>query len=229
MPYIYDNDLQFLNNSDNKYLEILHEYITKDSKGSPRFGISLIKTSLYKENFPNHKVYWKELIAELQEFGGNSFANIFRGGKGVCYKEILLDVCKKLKIKTYKHYPIESIENSLLENFLGDILGQMSESEIIDLTQKLNINNTQSIKFATSKKELINGIKMIFEKDTIEAYELAALIANGMAKNLTGKGLNIPIGSTVAKAGILIFGPLGWLISGTWSAIDIAEIGRAHV
>ncbi|MFZ2631542.1 MAG: hypothetical protein WA081_15210 [Desulfosalsimonadaceae bacterium] len=52
----------------------------------------------YKKYYPCHTKYYKAIGDEIRLFGGNSFKNIFRGGEGPTYDEIVVDVCKKLDI-----------------------------------------------------------------------------------------------------------------------------------
>jgi len=56
----------------------------------------------YKSHSPNHNQYWDLIAAEIQCFGGNSFATMLRGGEGVVYKEVLTDACDKMKVNYRK-------------------------------------------------------------------------------------------------------------------------------
>ena len=113
MSYRYDEDLEFLKQIDSKDLDDLVYVLTHDKDGETRFTEELTTNENYKKFFPEHNKYWEDIAAELQCYGGNTFATIFRGGKGVEYKEILIDVCDKLKVNFNKDSSIETIETNL--------------------------------------------------------------------------------------------------------------------
>ena len=103
-----DIDLIFLKNVKSKDLNNLVKILTSTKTEE------LTKRDIYKEFHPNHSLYWEEIASELQYFGGNTIANIFRQ-KGVLYSEILKDVCKTLGVKINNELEIKDIEKRLLE------------------------------------------------------------------------------------------------------------------
>ena len=94
MAYRYDEDLEFLRDVKSSDLNDLVDVLTKDKDGEKRITEYLTTNDLYKQYYPDHKKYIHIILNEIQTFGGNSFANAFRGG-GVMYREILCDVCNK--------------------------------------------------------------------------------------------------------------------------------------
>ncbi|PRM91443.1 hypothetical protein CJ672_09495 [Arcobacter cryaerophilus gv. occultus] len=108
LKYIEDKDLNFLKNINSSDLDNLVKILTNTKTEE------LTKRDIYKEFYPEHNHYWEEIASELQYFGGNSIANVFRQ-KGVLYAEILEDVCKTLGVKIEKNLSIEDIEKKLLE------------------------------------------------------------------------------------------------------------------
>jgi len=99
MAYRNDNDLEFLQNLKSSDLNDLVETLIYDKDGEKRYTEELSEADRYKQYNPEHIKYWKDIAEELQRFGGNSFVNVLRLGEGVLYKEILMDVCDKLKDK----------------------------------------------------------------------------------------------------------------------------------
>ncbi len=87
MKYQKDKDLEFLKNVKSQDLENLVQILTSTKTEE------LSKRDIYKEFYPNHSIYWEEIAAELQYFGGNTVVNIIRS-KGVLYSEIVRDVSK---------------------------------------------------------------------------------------------------------------------------------------
>lgn len=74
---------------------------------------------VYKKFSPNHIMYHKEICDELRTFGGNSFANIFRGN-GPEYSELVDDVCEKLDVKFIKGAVVAN-EKRLLQKYAEDM------------------------------------------------------------------------------------------------------------
>ena len=68
---------------------------------------------LYKKRKPNYKQSYKEIGDKIRLIGSDPLASIFRGGKGVDYKEIVIDACKLLDIP-YKNNDIVGNEKSLI-------------------------------------------------------------------------------------------------------------------
>lgn len=108
MKYIEDKDLSFLKNVESSDLNNLVKILTNTKTEE------LTKREIYKEFSPEHNHYWEEIASELQYFGGNTIANVFRQ-KGVLYAEILEDVCKTLGVTIEKNSSISDIEKKLLE------------------------------------------------------------------------------------------------------------------
>lgn len=146
MGYIKDEDLEFLkdiNSNDlNKLVEILTTSKTEE----------LTKKDIYKEFVPNHNIYWEEIAAEIQHFGGNTIANIARG-KGVIYSEILKDVCTAFDIKLedepfLKENIVEKLVNKALKmevnyslsirSLENRLLSKISESDLIKVIHECN-------------------------------------------------------------------------------------------
>ena len=92
MAYRFDEDLEFLRSMKSEYLNALVEILT-GKEGETRFTEELTTNPLYKRFYPEHIEYIEYVMAELQCYGANSLATIFRGGKGVLYREILCNVC----------------------------------------------------------------------------------------------------------------------------------------
>ena len=132
MKYKKDKDLEFLKNLNDKELDSLVQILTEVTSEE------LTKRDIYKEFEGKHSIYWEEIAAELQYFGGNSISNIVRGN-GVEYAEILRDVCKSLNLEFNTYLSTEEIEEILLnyerkENFLAKIKTTTNSLKTEDLT-----------------------------------------------------------------------------------------------
>src|ERR1022692_1768633 len=145
MAYRYDSDLEFFRNINSEDLNDLVYCLTFDKDGSARLTEELTSTDLYKTHHPDHQKYWELIASEIQCFGANSLATILRGGKGVQYKEVLMDVCDKMKVNYNKESTTEKIENNLLMKILTDALEKMSPSELKELAEAVGIENVGSM------------------------------------------------------------------------------------
>lgn len=162
--YREDPDLEFLKDCSNEDLDVLIKYLTKDKDGSSRITEELTSSDKYKLYKPNHKRYWDLIAAELQCFGADTFATLFRGGKGVLYREVLTDVCDKIKANYNKNSSIETIESNLIMKIFSEAVGNMSQEEINDIIKDLNLENM----YSCSKEEFItNSINNQKIKDKI--------------------------------------------------------------
>lgn len=217
MAYRTDFDLEFLGNLKSKDLDDLVYCLTHDKDGETRFTEELTFSAEYKLHFPNHNKYWELIAAELQCFGANSFVTMFRGGKGVLYREVLMDVCDKLKVNYSKDAKTAFIEDNLLLKILRDALDKMSPEDLKALAKELNIDDLNY-----SAEVLLGAFQAIFRAGGFKSYQLTLIIANAISRALLGKGLTFATNASLAKTMSILTGPVGWVITGAWTLIDIA-------
>lgn len=172
----------------------------------------------YKKYYPQHSKYWREIAAEIQCFGGNTFATMLRGGKGVVYKEVLCDVCDKLKVNYNKNSSCEMIESYLLQKVLIDSLDKMSPEELENLARELGMNNTSNI----TAQALIGSFQALFKLGGFKSYQILVIVANTISKALFGTGLKFATNAALTRIASVLTGPIGWIITGLWTAVDIA-------
>ncbi len=159
----------------------------------------------------------EDIADELQLNGGNTFANIFRGFQGVEYKEILIDVCNKLKVPFNKYSDVEVIELCLLQTILINSLEDMSEEELAKLISEMNIPNQ-----GVGKQAMIAAIQIAIKRGGFSSYKLAVIVANAICKALLGRGLSIAANAALTRWLSIFAGPIGWTAVAVWTAIDIA-------
>ena len=218
MAYQNDTDLDFLSQCDNELLGVLVEILTKD-KGEERLTENLTASEGYKRYYPNHARYWRDIAESYQRFGGNTFVNMVRGG-GVLYREILCDVCDKLKVNYDSNAAIEHIEMQLLNKVLIDSIEKMTPEQLTEVSHALGLKlegaknlTPQAITAALQAAIRLSGFK---------AYQCAVIIANALAKVILGHGLSLGTNAMITKAISVFAGPIAWVITGLWTALDIA-------
>ena len=214
---ILDEDLAFLANSSNDDLQVLVDYLTTDKDGNTRWTEELTNSQTYKLYYPNQLyVMWLDIAYELQKFGGNTILNMLRG-HGVPYREILLDVCKKMKVNFNSKAKIEFIEDSLLRKVAEDAIEKMSPEDLKNLVDSTNI------KVANYGKEaMIAALQMAVRMGGFAPYQIAVIVANGVCRALLGRGLALAVNAGITRYLAVFAGPIGWILTVLLTAIDVA-------
>lgn len=219
MAYRYDPDLEFLQTCSSEELNDLVYLLTHDLKdGETRWTEFLTTNEKYKRYYPEHKQYWQEIAEEIQLFGGNTFMNLFRLGEGVLYKEVLCDVCDKMKVKYDKKSPTREIEQSLMLKILQVAIEKMSPEELKKLQKELGKENLTSF----TPQQAYTIFTTIFRMGGFKSYILIRTIVNAIWKFLTGQGLKPVVNAAIGRYLAIFTGPIGWTITGLWTAYDIA-------
>ena len=212
-----DNDLLFLRNADSSDLKVLVDYLTKTKDGENRLTEKLTKTENYKMFYPDRLQLMADDIAkELQLYGGNTFMNILRG-HGVEYRELLIDVCKKMKVNFNSKASVEMIEYNLLQKILLDSLDNMSTEDMKKLLDEMNIPNQ-----GFGKQAFIAALQMAIKRGGFSSYKMAVIVANAVSRALLGRGLTIASNAALTRWLSIFSGPIGWTVTAIWTAIDIA-------
>ena len=202
-----DNDLMFLAKCENEDLRSLADILVYDPEShSQRMTEGLSLTENYQKNYPdNMKEVIPQIVQELQLFGGNSVLNFFRG-HGVQYREILCDVCNKLKVNFNEKSSVERIEEQLLIKVLEDSVEDMTKEQIQDIGGDLGLKNKDMLKHA-----IVVGSPIY--------YRLVIAIVQGLIRRyglaLTGRVLSVRMLSVLA-------GPVGLVATSIWTLMDIA-------
>ena len=212
-----DKNLFFLHNADSSDLKILVDYLTKDKDGDTRLTEELTYTENYKKYYPGQlQLMCEDIAEELQLYGGNTFMNMFRG-HGVEYKEILIDVCNKMKVNYNKKSSVEMIEYNLLQKILIDSLDNMSVEDLEKLMREMNIP-TQGF----GKQAFVAALQIAIKKGGFSVYKMAVIVANAISKALLGRGLALASNTALTRSLSIFAGPIGWAVTAIWTAIDIA-------
>lgn len=217
MAYREDEDLSFLSKCTDSDLNGLVECLIYDKDGETRWTEELSTTEAYKAYKPQHSRYWREIAAEVQCFGGNTFATLIRGGKGVKYKEVLIDVCSKMKVNYNKNSSVETIEQCLLLKVLQDALEKMTSEELKEFASEIGVKNTSGL----TPETLVTAFQVIFKAGGFKSYKLTLIIANSILKALIGRGLSFGGNILLTRTMAVITGPIGWAITAAWTLIDV--------
>lgn len=208
---IFDKNINpVLASASNDDLETLVEYL------KTKLSEDLTCHDDYKRYYPNHRRYVDVIAKEIRDMGGNSFANLWRG-QGPDYHEIVCDVASKLNAPYNKNKSVEDIENSILETILERALSEMSDEQKTELLKEMGGKAT------VGKGSLATAAFIgIFRSGGFYSYQLTLIIANQIAKAVLGRGLMLATNASLARVAAVLTGPIGWVISGVWAAVDLA-------
>jgi len=154
----------------------------------------------------------------LRKQGSNDIATMFRGGTGVQYPEVVIDVGKKLKAKVSDTKSVEKNEEAILFKVFEDALDQMSDSEKRMLFQSMGIREHD---YPTGAAAAI-VTQLVTRFGGFAVYKSALVVANMVARALLGQGLSFATNAALTRTIGAFLGPIGWIASGLWLAIDLA-------
>ena len=134
------------------------------------------------------------------------------------YKEILCNVCKKMKVNFNKEQKVEFIENNLLEKVLTDVWENLSNAE-----RKKLLDTAQS-KYAKKdiEKEGLAALMLAFKAGGFASYQLTMVIVNAVARQLLGRGLTLATNAAINKTLAVLTGPVGIAMMTAVMAYDVA-------
>ncbi|WP_341270359.1 DUF3944 domain-containing protein [Morganella morganii] len=182
--YRIDPDLAFIGQCSNEDLGLLVSVLTHDSKdGKKRLAESLTTSPEYQLFYPDHQKYWPAICAELQAFGANSLVTLLRGNKGVLYREILLDVCSRMKVKHEKEDCTETAEINLLMQIMRTSISDMSPAALAALSQEMKLNLTNP-----TPQLVMMALQAAVNVSGVAALELASIASFGVIQAMGGNG-----------------------------------------
>lgn len=198
-------------------LGVLADFITDNNNGRIALD-SVIRGQL--DSFKRNGTLQRNsdlIVKEIQEFGGNSIANLFRGN-GVPYREIVEDVADHMKLSYDKTESVEHLETKILLAVAIKSMEKMSPEEQQDFMRKVSGG-----KLAGMGPVAIAALQAAVLAGGFGSYVLAVTVANAVARQLVGRGLAIAGNAALAR-GIAVFaGPIGWAITAVWAAFDLAS------
>lgn len=211
------NNLDFLYRASNDDLRLLCDIVVKDKHGNFRMTEDLSNTQTFKRNYPNNiKEMLPELVDEFRRFGGNSFANFFRGN-GPEYSEILRDVARRNKVSFNKHNSDEQIEQYLFQKLFDDSINGASNDELKEMMKELGYPTTNF-----TRQAAIATLMTAWKAGGFQSYILLVSVVNAVMKFLIGRGLSLAANAAMTRMASIMLGPVGWVLTALWTLLDIA-------
>ena len=207
MAYREDKDLEFLDKLKSEDLNVLVHLLTHDEKEKLRTTEGLTKSKEYRSYCPDHHRYWKKIAEEIQRFGANTLATVFRMGKGALYKDIAVDVCRHFLIKLDKADSIEVIEEKIACKVFAKAIEALSLEMLKKLAESINVK----LENDNEREKVKELIEKYLKKNRLTAYQINVLLGNVMARYYGSNFSSGFIGWGVSLGVLrLLAGPLGW-------------------
>ena len=196
----------------------------------------------YCTHYPKHSKYADQIAHEIRLFGGNTIANKYRGcpptilsilptlapifpflpGEGPPYKEVVQDVATKLAVD-YEYYDsVERVEMKILLKILKDAFDKMSSKEKDEVIKAFEQEGTGNLDFRAGFPMSAILAQVAVKSSGFLAYQVAVIVANSVAKAVLGHGLKLATNAALTRAIGIFAGPIGWVITALWTAIEIA-------
>lgn len=179
---------------------------------------------LYKKqpDFPTR--YIEPLVYQIRTFGGNSFANVWRGD-GVEYAEIVHDVAKKIKVHNVPGFDdktVEEREQLVLAKIVEDSMKNMTEEELRELEELFKEAGYKGRNFRGGIPLAALIAQGAIQVAGFAAYRMAVVVANAVARQVLGHGLRVATNAALARGMAVFAGPIGIAITAIWTLFDIA-------
>ncbi|MDE0450582.1 MAG: hypothetical protein OXI90_02300 [Gammaproteobacteria bacterium] len=200
----YDSSLNpVLSRANTHELAPLHDLVM-----SKPFSEMLSITESYLRHKSDHAQYANEIASEIRRFGGNTFANLARGGRGPSYHEIVCDVATALKVPFNKARPVEDIEEAILTTVCEKAFESMTPEERLELLGKIGKPNLSFLKGGS-----VMALQAILRAGGFRSYQLMLIVANAVVTTAIGRGLPVVINWLAVKGLSIAIGPIGWAAS----------------
>ena len=221
--YRDDNELiSVLKNASNEDISILIDIITDSGKGRISLGDEERDVLLNAKSASVFDEFCLFCIAaEIQTFGGNSLISIFRGGKGVLYREIVCDVANHVDANYNDKSDIAQIEGAILVKIVEKSLEKMSEGEKKQFFDQFGVQYKGV--GTTAAAAAMAGLIIAIKSSGFAFYKMATIVAQATAKALLGRGLSFAATGGLMRGISVLAGPVGWAITGIWTAFDLAS------
>ncbi|UQB79367.1 hypothetical protein KI429_07130 [Pseudomonas shirazica] len=217
MSMIQDPDLaDVLTHASSDDIGLLIDVITDSGKGRISLSSSTCR-QLSAAKDREITEYERGLVAEeLTRFGGNSLMNVFRGGSGVPYKELLNDVASHVGVAKSGLGNCEIMEMAIISKVVEQSVGRMSEADKVTFFESIG----SSYRPGMGPGALA---ALLTSLSASNAYSMAAVVASATMSSLVGRGVVMAGSAGLGRGLAVLAGPVGWAITGLWTAFDLAS------
>ncbi|WP_285422820.1 ubiquinol-cytochrome C chaperone family protein [Pseudomonas sp. efr-133-TYG-103a] len=220
MPIIHDPDLaDVLMSASADDVGLLIDVITDNGKGRISLSSSVCRQLMSDKDKGVGESTRAIFAEELTRFGGNSLVNLFRGGSGVPYRELLADVAGHVGAKNEASANCAEMEMAIITKVFAQSLARMSEEDRKTLFESLGGLAYRPGMGPGALAALLASLG----SSGLASYNVAAVVASATMSSLVGRGVVLAGSSTLGRGLAVLAGPVGWAITGIWTAFDLAS------
>jgi uncharacterized protein YaaW (UPF0174 family) len=199
-----DSDLTFLEDCSNEQLKTLVDILVFDKDGKKRHSESLSNSQAFVENYPgNIKALIPQIVDEIQRFGGNTIMNAVRR-HGVPYREILEDVCNRLKVNYNKKLATDLLETELLKKVAVTVVEKMTDEDIKKFNENLDKTRLIDAVMHNNNSAIASIIAIIVAQISKQAAQKGALLLFGRALAPRVAMMAVPIVNVLVAAATMV-------------------------
>lgn len=214
---VFDPDLTpVLQSSTNEDLAPLVDYILSAKTNA------LERNARFVALRPDHRRYVDLIVQEIQTFGGNSFANVGRGGRGVCYAEIVRDVAKRVRVQYREGQALAEIEQAISFRMFDDMVAKMSSAERERLADEFRAAGWKNADFSAGTPISILAVQAGINVTGFLVYKILVIVTNRIAWIVLRHGLSLAVNALSTKMLWYFSSAPATLASGLWTAYDLA-------
>jgi len=165
----------------------------------------------------------------LLRAGGNSFRNWWRGG-GPPYAEVVRDICGIMGAQVGSADSVLQMEETLLKTVVERVWSELSPKQREDIARAAEIELDMSRGMFEEKSGSnlwMLPLSMLAAQigarlTRFIVYQVALQVSQIATRQLFGQGLRLAAGAALTRVIAVAIGPIGWVASATWMAVDLA-------
>lgn len=224
-------------NADDADLCVLADYVTDRGKGRLALDGEACKALVASRTAGKFETPARELLAsEILQFGGNTLSNLYRSarqavgsgslldkilpsaGATISYEEIVRDVASRMKVAVKKEDGVEELEGAIIRKVLEEALAKMDDAEKGQVMSEISGKDYSALNSGVTLATIAAGSLGGFA-----TYRMAVIVANAVARTLTGTGLRFASNAALTRTLGVVLGPVGWVVTGLWTLADLAS------
>lgn len=126
--------------------------------------------------------------------------------------------CDTAKVNYNKKMSITSLENQFLIKLIGDAMEKISAADRAEFVKMAGFNTAKML----TPEGMVAAAQAAFVAGGFQSYQITLMVVNAVSRALLGRGLTFAANSTLARTLGVVAGPIGWAVTGAWTAIDLA-------
>lgn len=199
-------------------IDVLVDYLTDKGEGRLMLDSDVCRQMIVAKKARVYERSLRETIAEqIRAFGGNTLVNLFRK-EPIDYSVVVRDVADHLKVSRPDSGPDVAIEVAIIQKLFLDSVAKMPAEERQKMFADLGISDPSNLGGAALTTLIAAGRLSGFA-----IYKMTLVVANAIAKAILGRGLSLAANTTITRALGVMLGPVGWVLTGLWTAVDLAS------